>query len=482
MFNKAIERTSLTSNVANSFFFKIHGNHFNGDCSFLATLRALLYSRSGDDDVRFIVGGSRYAPVNIENSSSRAVFEATISPSRYGVNTLILHELRAEDNSAVLKKFDDDFCKEYNNFRELMDLRRFVSKYMNARFYISEAEHKTVILVEDLNLRKYHFLQTLIPRYFPWYFVEKPITDGEKELITTLTNRYAIEYERLIAEFASRIDFRAHAIRSVLGSYEQSARSEQLRMVEQELNENMTRIERTMSTYQALVSQRDDLNVRHAGLRTIINGATENSELVDYFICNRNLTPVSTGDMNFSFIVKCYLDSFDPDMFETMARNPQSHLYQGYLAPPQFRNIEDKKLFLGAIFSEDPKLKVKICAFYRLDARGISTSCTGYMYPDDCRDRMPNPHLQYHNCLGNHQRYINDHILRGDMVRAVEQCVASAKSLNIGEGITACRFFGELMSSRNKVIELPDGTEVNAVEALAWLKAQNTTTEEDSNV
>ena len=245
----------------------------------------------------------------------------------------------------------------------------------------------------------------------------------------------------------------------------------------------MARIERTMSTYQTLIGQRDDLNVRHAGLQAIINGATENSELMDYVICNRNLIPISTSGMSFSFVVKCYLDSFDPDMYETMARNPQSHLFQGYSAPAQFRSVEDKRLFLGAIFNEDPKLKVKICAYYQLDARGNSTSYSGYVYPDECRDRMPNPHLQYHNCLGNHQRYINDHILRGDMVRAVEQCVASAKSLNIGEGITARRFFGELMSSRNKVIELPDGTEVNAVDALAWLKAQNATTvEEGSNV
>lgn len=482
MFNKVICRTPLTSDAANSFF-KIYGDHFNDDHSFLATLRALLSSRSGDDNIRFILGGSQYTQENIRNVGSRAVFGATVSPSQHATNTLFLHRLYAEDNSAVLKRFDDDFCKEYSNFRELMDLRRFVSMYMNARFYISEATHQTVILVEDLNLRKYHFLQALIPRYFPWYFSEKPITDEEKAIITALTSRYAIEYERLITEFASRIDFRAYTIRAVLGSYEQNARTEQLRRVEQELTDNMSCIKRAMSSYQSLVSQRDDLNVRHAGLQAIIKGSTENSELVDYFICNRNLTPVSADGMSFSFIVKCYLDSFDPDMFETMARNSQSHLYQGYIAPPQFRNIEDKKLFLGAIFSEDPKLKVKICAFYRLDARGTSTSCSGYMYPDDCRDRMPNPHLQYHNCLGNHQRYINNHILRGDMVSAVEQCVASAKSLNIGEGVTARKFFSELMRSRNKVIELPDGTEVNAVDALAWLKAQNTTTaEEDSNV
>ena len=482
MFNKAIGQTSLTSDAANSFF-KIHGDQFDDDRSFIATLRALLHSRSGDDNIRFACTGSNYNRESINGADSNAVFSATVNIARYGINTLILHRLYAEDNSAVLKRFDDDFCKEYSNFRELMDLRQFVSKYMNARFYISETTHQTVILVEDLNLRKYHFLQTLIPRYFPWYFSESPVTDEEKALIATLTNRYAIEYERVITEFASRIDFRSYTIRAVLGSYEQNARGEQLRRVEREIADNMARIERTMSTYQTLIGQRDDLNVRHAGLQAIINGATENSELMDYVICNRNLIPISTSGMSFSFVVKCYLDSFDPDMYETMARNPQSHLFQGYSAPAQFRSVEDKRLFLGAIFNEDPKLKVKICAYYQLDARGNSTSYSGYVYPDECRDRMPNPHLQYHNCLGNHQRYINDHILRGDMVRAVEQCVASAKSLNIGEGITARRFFGELMSSRNKVIELPDGTEVNAVDALAWLKAQNATTvEEGSNV
>ena len=201
MFNKAIGQTSLTSDAANSFF-KIHGDQFDDDRSFIATLRALLHSRSGDDNIRFACTGSNYNRESINGADSNAVFSATVNIARYGINTLILHRLYAEDNSAVLKRFDDDFCKEYSNFRELMDLRQFVSKYMNARFYISETTHQTVILVEDLNLRKYHFLQTLIPRYFPWYFSESPVTDEEKALIATLTNRYAIEYERVITEFA----------------------------------------------------------------------------------------------------------------------------------------------------------------------------------------------------------------------------------------------------------------------------------------
>lgn len=473
MFNKAIEQTKFTDDVASGLFSRIHGDHYEYDISFLATLRILLNNRSGDDNISLAISGSNYGAYEIERAMPNDVFRATANVDHYDMNTIIIHNLRGAGNAAVMEKFDAAFCDKKPMFRELKDLRQFVAQYMNARFYIAESARKMLILVDEMNYRRFHLLQSMIPRYFPWYFTDNPITDDEKRLIKSLTHRYATEYEQIVREFASRIDFRSHAIRNILGSYERNARSEQLRRVENELENNRIQIDRNVSSYTALIQQRDDLNLRYAGIQSIINGATDDSELIEYFTCNRNLIPVSTHGMAFSFIVKCYLDSFDPDMYETMSRNPHSHLYRDYRAPAEFSSMEDKKLFLDAIFSDDPKLKVKVCAYYSLDARGVADTMSGYDYPDECSDRIPNPHLHYHHCLGNHKRYIEDCIRNGDMIRAVEQCVSSAKSLNIGEGVTACRFIGDLMSARNNIFELPDGTSVNGVQALKWLKEQN---------
>lgn len=45
MFSKEITGLTLTSSVASNLFQNIYGDNFREDVSFLATLRALLYSR-----------------------------------------------------------------------------------------------------------------------------------------------------------------------------------------------------------------------------------------------------------------------------------------------------------------------------------------------------------------------------------------------------------------------------------------------------
>lgn len=476
MFNKVIERTPFVSDIANDLFSNITGVPLNRDQSFVSTMRALLMDRAHDDFVNMSLSESNYDAETVEEASSETVFYTTVKLGQTPKNTnaLIIHSLGDRGMAAIFSKFDNDFCSNHPDFHELSDLRQFVSKYMAARFYISESARKTIILVGEIDTRKYHFLQALLPRYFPWYFQDAPVTDEEKNLLAALTNRYAVEYERIIGKLAEKVDFRSSIIKTVLGGFEQNARSQQLRNVKIDLQNNQTRIEQNMSSYQLLIRQRDDLNIRYAGLQAIINGQKNcDSELIEYFTCNKNLTPLATSGMSFSFIVKCYLDSFDPEMYETMSRNECSHLYCGYHHPSGFDALADKKLFLDAIFSEEPVLKVRICAYYEVDARGEVSSRSGYRYPDDCDDRIPNPHLHYFNCLGNHSRYIRDCLIQGDTVRAVEQCVSSAKSLNIGEGATACRFIGDLMSSLKRIIELPDGSCVTSAEALRWLKQRD---------
>ena len=138
------------------------------------------------------------------------------------------------------------------------------------------------------------------------------------------------------------------------------------------------------------------------------------------------------------------------------------------------------KKLLDAIFGDEPVLRVKICAYYDMDVRGDVDSMRRYRFQPNCNDYMPNPHLNHYNCLGNHRRYINDRLTDGDVVGAIEQCIASAKSLNIGEGATMEYFLHDLFQTSRKIIELPDHTSVNPSEALKWLKDQESKQKEES--
>ena len=90
---------------------------------------------------------------------------------------------------------------------------------------------------------------------------------------------------------------------------------------------------------------------------------------------------------------------------------------------------------------------------------------------------MPNPHIDRYNCLGNYERTINSMLLEHNYIGALEQCVASCKSLNWGDSTVMHVFMDTMYGSghyNNQCIELPDGNIVNPKDAIKWLEKQET--------
>ncbi len=89
---------------------------------------------------------------------------------------------------------------------------------------------------------------------------------------------------------------------------------------------------------------------------------------------------------------------------------------------------------------------------------------------------MPNTHIDRYACLGNYNTEINRMLQNGNYIGAIEQCVASCKSLNWAD-ITVMRTFMETMWGNsvysNRCIELPDGRVVNPADAIHWLEEQD---------
>lgn len=134
------------------------------------------------------------------------------------------------------------------------------------------------------------------------------------------------------------------------------------------------------------------------------------------------------------------------------------------------------KRLMTAIFL-DNTLKIKFCAAYKFDLRGTVYACSNYDFGQYGVNHMPNPHINIHSCLGNYQRTINNILKDKNYIGAVEQCIASCKSLNFGDSIVMQEFMDELYGINNRgdsdvFIELPDGTMVNPKDAVKWLKEQ----------
>ena len=487
MFNKKIRDTTLTSDLANDYF-TISGDSFAGDRSFISTLRALLHKRCRGENVFFAVcsrGTSQL--LDIAGLQPQSVFNA-FSPIPDERNSLKLLNLTGtqESNALAFSLYDDPtrgFSATNPDYPEAKDLRAFVKNRgkLNARFYISKSKREAVVLCENLTLPAYHLLQSLTPRLFPYFFEDTPLETDELALLDALTLRTATEYERVLALLASHIDFREHTIRKIVGDFEQSGRREEIQRTQNEIDRCRSEINNLNERYTLFLAKIDDLNIRLAGQEMALASASDGSELIDYFLCNRNIDPVRVNGRSIMFTVKTFLESFDPEQFRTYSQNPRSCLYEGYRLCGKFADIENRRKMLNAIFSDEPLLRVRICSNYMLDLRGSSSCCRLYDYGNGFMDYVPNPHIHHFACLGNYARYINQALQRGDVIGAIEQCVASAKSLNLAESSTVRYFLNDVFNSTHNIIRLPDGRDVTPGEALDYLNSLEEKKEE-SNV
>lgn len=470
-------------------FFSIQAERFDGDKSFLATLRALLYERSEGESVRLVIKS-----VNVTGIRSHTFydyserFKLVYNSDFFARNTLALRYLvsSVEDNRAALEMFDDPehgFVHCNPSFRELDDLRVFAHKRakLDARFYIDEERRQTLIVTDCLDFAGFHFLQSLIPRLFPWFFKDAPVDELEFSLLDSLTQRTSTEYERILAQLAECIDLRGFEIRSLIGDFERAGRREEIEQTKRKIDEIRETIRNIEVQYRDILTQLENRNLILCGQEAALENMGEGSELIDYFICNRSLIPTGTSGRRMMFMVKTFLESFDPDQYDTFIRNEGSHLYTGYNVPENFKDIKTRRRLLDAIFSDEPVLKVKMCSNYTIDLTGFCTCEAYYDYRGTLNDYIPNPHIHKFACLGNHAQYIDNRIQAGDLVGAVEQCVSSAKSLNLSEPPTVRFFLHMLFETNKKVLRLPDGRDVTPTEALLYLDALDAQKEDAQN-
>ena len=133
------------------------------------------------------------------------------------------------------------------------------------------------------------------------------------------------------------------------------------------------------------------------------------------------------------------------------------------------------KLMTAIFVDEEPKLRIKICAAYRFDLNGNVMGRRGYSYPAEFKNCMPNPHIHYHSCMGGYLTAVNRLLQSREYIGALEQSVASCRSLNWGDSTVMCEFLRDMYktgSGRMACIELPDGRVVSSKEAIEWLESQ----------
>lgn len=490
MFKQVIHNTQLTTDAANSFFQHIDGESFQHDVSFLSTLRALVAPRMKEgESIALSFYQTNYSASQLGNYSAKNAVRDVCILDDIEDGRIIIHNFcnaSQDNNYAWMELMKSTFTSVYPDWHRLEKVTDFFKKSFYSLCFVNPDKKSVIVFIDNMDIRKMHYLQCSIFAFLPWYFDPKlGVSKVEMELIESLREKTSEKYEDCIARIAEQYDFRTARIRQLLAGFETRYESMECDNVRREIQDCIDYIDRLNNEIGDYLRAKNDYEIRLLGLETKIANGSDESEIMDYFLCNDKLILESVTNDSMVFVVKTYLEYFDEDLAERVIRNESSYVYR-----PNGRgcnNIipaEDMRMLMTAIFL-DQKLRIRFCAAYRFNMNGNVSAMSNHRFGTECRDCTPNTHIDRFSCLGNYQRSINELLKRHDYIGAIEQCSASCKSLNFNDSPVMQEFMRRMYgisNDRNSVnircIELPDGTVVTPVDAINWLKTQEVQVDE----
>lgn len=490
MFKSTIYQTPLLNEVADAFFTNINGDYYLGDASFISTLRALVAPRMGKEDrigVRY--NSTTYTAGHIsEHTTKHAVRVLCDNFYAADVGMIYVHSMRSKqqsDNYACLELLKSTFTKVYDGWQRVEKVTVFFQKQFYVLCFINPELKSVALFVDSLDLRRLHYLQCATFAFLPWYFdASKGVSELEMELIESLREKTSEKYESCIAKIAAQYDFRSEKIKRLLAGFELQFEREERDVASSRIKECIRHINNLNEEIANWIKEKQESEIRLLGLELSISNGKEESEIMQYFLCNKKLYLQRVSGTKITFSVKDYVTYFDEEMAKSMISNNDSYFYRAAPGRSYGGSIADEsiKKLMTAIFI-DQTLKLKACATYRFNISGNVETVGGFTYGSDFNDAVPNPHIQRFNCLGNYSRHINNLLKDRNYIGAIEQCVASCKSLNLGDApvmheFMACIHGRSSYSANNRCIELPNGLVVTPEDAIKWLGEQEETVSE----
>jgi hypothetical protein len=424
LFNKPIFNTTLTGETADRLFSNITAP--NGlDKSFLATMRVLLHKRIQENRVSLTCKALHFSEAEIASASTKQALgwfipEQIKFPTNEQHNIVIIYTTTPNAGAKMLEiiKANTGSGKRHmSSFTRHDDLNVFYARKLNALFYHSEIYRKTVIFTDKLELKQFHALQTMLPKYLPSLFVDSPLTESETALLKSCCNKSAVEYEQLIEEFAFNLDIRAEIIRTKLAGFETAFERQRLEELRGEIVLFESDYENYLMNMRNLQTKIQERKYTLAGLECAIKEKSGDSELVEYFMCNKSLSIIKVSGTGIEFVVHGYADVYDIDAFEQFVKNHDGYMYSGIST--RITTSQMEKLY-RAIFSEC-RYKLRLCAAYNADMKTGLKAKQHYSFPPASDTYLHNPHIQQFGCIGTYAGRFQEYMRKKDYVGAIDQ-------------------------------------------------------------
>lgn len=466
MFKNEVSATPFTTEVANDAMSRIYGDRFMLDNSFLATMRALLYNRIPEEDhIAFKISSS-----SSQNMSVSEIYNRNPQiGAPCGIALHYFNNMNAEVNAASFKKAVDCFIDSFDGYKEHRKIREFYRQAFNVACFINEDTKSVVVFVEQMDYRRYHYLQCAILPMFVWYFdKQKGITADEKALVDSLQKRDPNVYLECLEKIAATFDFRAKAIRDKLAGFETAYIKEALAGSEQRYTNIVNTITRLNDEINSKLEALNSLNIEIRGMQDKIASGDNSSEIMDYFLSHKGFTLIEARGSTIDFIIDDKIEYFDPEEAESAINCTHGYLY----TCGDDTSRADREMLFKAIFL-DGTVNVRVCAAFRLSISGGVSARSHYSFGEEFNKSMPHPHIDEYSCMGDYTRIVNELMQNHNYIMSLEQCIASTRSLNFSDSTVMSHFVRTLFgsSSHNRCIELPDGRVVRPTEAIEWLKS-----------
>lgn len=489
MFKTSITSTPLTTDAANLYFTNIRGEPFGSDNSFVATLRALVAPRiKKEDSIDLIFGNSNYDANQLRNSPTDAVLSAICR--KYGLDDengiIAIHNFTSstENNLANFRVINTTLTSRYKGYQRLDKVKAFYQKSFNVECYINPERKNVIVFVDNLDVKKLHYLQVSILAFLPWYFnPEEGVSELEMELLHSLRETSHAKYINCISRIAEAYDFRSARIRQMLAGFETVCERMECENVRSEIERIRNEASRLNDCIGELLMRENNAHIRLMGLERKLSEDEGDSEMMEYFLCNNKLylEDIIGGDMYFA--VKDYLCYFDRETANRIIENRRSFVYPHGNNRHNGISADDMCKLMKEIFvSEEPRLRIRVCAAYRFVMNGNVRANSHHNFPAfEFDNYMPNPHINEYSCMGNYSVTINKLLADRDYIGAIEQCAASCKSLNWSDSTVMESFMNTMWGGRKCCIELPDGMVVKPIDAIRWIDEQEKKKEEKNN-
>lgn len=476
MFRKTISENAFCGKAGDLMFENINADSFLGDVSLKATLRALLCNKiPKEESVRAFIGSHRFSKQQLDEAVNAGdnVIEMVYS-EQDGASCVLqivnFSSYNKDDNTAWIDFITENFESKFPDYKRLHKVTEFYKKSFPVVCFINNSSKRSVVFVTNLDVRRLHYLQTAILAFLPWYInPEEGITADGMALLKSFEQSSSDSYEECIEKLASQYDFRSYEIRASLKGFEIEIEKQEKESLARQIIQKRDYVKSKNREISNLLKEIYKSETRLLGLNQRIESVDTDgdSELTGYFLTNKNIELCDVNAPALDFAVRGYIEYYDEDIASRMIKNRSSLIYDrcggGSI------NKDDMELLMKAIFI-DNIVKIKTCAAYRMYFPSEVEALSRYNFPSSFNDCLPNPHIDRYSCMGNYTTTINELLLEGNYVVAIEQAGASMRSLNFADTTVMEEFISVICNTTKSCFETEDGKSFTREEILEYLK------------